>query len=65
MKKSILLTVVVAFINAATAFAGGEATWSYSGDTGPDKWGELSPSFQGRNNCPMVKGKLCAISLLF
>lgn len=45
MRKIILLTAVLTAISAATVFAGGETTWSYSGDTGPDKWGELSPSW--------------------
>ncbi len=45
MKKSILLIVVLTIISTATAFSGGMETWSYSGDTGPDKWGELSPTW--------------------
>lgn len=43
MKVRILAIVVMILAGAATAFAGAEATWSYSGDTGPDKWGALSP----------------------
>jgi len=45
MKKIVLLAIICMLVSATTAFAGAEATWSYSGDTGPDKWGELTPSW--------------------
>ena len=45
MKKSILLIVALTTTITATVFAGGMETWSYSGDTGPDKWGQLSPTW--------------------
>ncbi len=43
--SSVVTVMVVGIITAsspATVVAGGEATWSYAGDTGPDKWGELT-----------------------
>lgn len=45
MQKCIFLAIVFVLVGAMAAFAGSEAHWSYSGATGPDKWGELSPSW--------------------
>jgi len=57
MKFKSLVLVVMVVMSTAAAFAGGEATWSYSGDTGPDKWGALSPSWaicgNGRYQSPI------------
>ena len=41
MRKNFFIVVALTVISTATAFAGGEATWSYMGDTGPDKWGPI------------------------
>ena len=43
MRVRIFAMVVMMTASAATVFAGGETMWSYSGVTGPDKWGEMSP----------------------
>lgn len=43
--KNFLIAVAMIMAPATIALAGGEAVWSYSGATGPDKWGELSPTW--------------------
>ena len=61
MRKVITLaTGVLMLASAPGAFAGGEL-WSYEGDTGPEKWGELSPGWDvcssGRYQSPIdIKG---------
>ena len=45
MKKGIFLALIFILVGTMAAFAGSEAHWSYSGATGPDNWGELSPSW--------------------
>jgi carbonic anhydrase len=46
INKNLSHSLVAILLSAASgsAFAGG-ATWSYANDTGPDKWGELSPDW--------------------
>lgn len=54
MKK--LLPACALLISCFT-LASEEAHWSYSGDTGPDKWGSLKPEFvacgEGKNQSPI------------
>ena len=47
MNTQLMTTIAGILLTAGTAqvYAGAEATWSYSGDTGPDQWGDLSPSW--------------------
>jgi carbonic anhydrase len=49
------ITAIVLIISATTAFAG--VHWSYSGEDGPEHWGELSPDFSlckdGVNQSPI------------
>lgn len=57
MKK---LVLILLFTGVAQAQASG-ADWSYEGETGPNAWGRLSPSFAlctaGRNQSPVdIKG---------
>lgn len=51
-------------VSAPSVFASGEL-WSYEGDTGPDKWGQLSPAWavceNGRYQSPIdIKGTIDA-----
>ncbi len=44
-KPSLKTAALAAFLlSSPSVYAGGEV-WSYEGDTGPDKWGELAPAW--------------------
>ena len=71
MKKGLIVVLLFALCLTGNALAGeghgGGVHWSYSGETGPAHWGELSPDFkmcaEGKNQSPidltgMVTGKL-------
>lgn len=45
MARRICVLALLAAVGTTTAFAGGEALWSYEGATGPDKWGDLSANW--------------------
>ncbi len=59
MKKLLIATVVAAWLQGPLLAdeAKAKAEWGYEGDTGPAKWGELSPEFsmcgQGKNQSPI------------
>lgn len=58
-RKRLLVAIIFAFLSFSTViFAADEAHhWSYSGDTGPAHWGELSPDYaacsQGKQQSPV------------
>jgi carbonic anhydrase len=55
MKK--LLLILIVLLISSTAYAGEGIHWSYTGHSGPEHWGELSPEFEecaeGRNQSPI------------
>lgn len=53
-------TVLAGLAMLAGTVAAGEALWSYSGDTGPPNWAQLSPSYAacaGANQSPLDLGE--------
>lgn len=57
MKKELLLALTGTALLTGAAFAGGGANWGYSGDTGPEFWGSLTPAYSmctyGKNQSPI------------
>lgn len=57
MNKKHLLSALTALCVSSSALAGSHAHWSYSGETGPEHWGELDPAFAacsaGKNQSPI------------
>jgi len=53
MRKAIFLSL----LGAGLVLAGGHGKWSYSGETGPQHWGDLSPEYimckLGKNQSPI------------
>ncbi len=73
--KNIAITLIlVAFYLTSTAFAGNKAHWCYSGNEGPEHWGNLDPAFtscsEGKNQSPidltgMIEGELAPITVSY
>ena len=62
MKKLVVLLAATSILTGGMAYAGsghssGVAHWSYSGDTGPEHWGQLNEKFkacmEGKNQSPI------------
>lgn len=57
MKKELLMALTGTALLTGTAFAGGDVHWGYSGDTGPEFWGSLTPAYSmcayGKNQSPV------------
>ena len=65
MTRKVFALAAIVAAGCAAAFAGGEAIWSYEGETGPDKWGWLSPTWEicaeGRYQSPIdIRGGIAA-----
>ncbi len=69
-----LFRVCLAIFLVGMLFAGDGVHWSYSGDEGPQSWGELSPEFnmcsEGKNQSPInltefIDAQLAPISLTY
>jgi len=56
MKKLLIATILLVISSAAYAGEGG-AHWSYSGEEGPEHWGELDHAYsacaEGKNRSPI------------
>lgn len=75
MKRTAFVSLFIASTFApVTGFSAGESHWTYSGDTGPEHWGELDPGYfacaTGKNQSPidlsgMVEGELPAVNLAY
>lgn len=67
-KKTVTLSLaIVGMLATSSALAAGTTNWAYSGNEGPEYWGELSPEFSlcatGKNQSPinltaMIEGDL-------
>jgi carbonic anhydrase len=73
VKKFVILNMMLAF-SVNTYAASAAPHWSYSGETGPEHWGELSPDFKtcqiGKFQSPIdirhtIEGKLPPLKLNF
>lgn len=57
MKRLILVAIAIVILASGAAYAGSETHWGYSGQNGPEHWGELSPEFTtcstGQNQSPI------------
>lgn len=71
MKKSNIAILVTTLLLSANVMAAGKAHWKYSGDEGPEHWGELDNSYTtcstGKNQSPinltnMIEGELPALN---
>jgi len=67
MKKTNIAILVTTLLLSANVMAEGKAHWKYSGDEGPEHWGELDKSYAtcstGKNQSPvnltnMIEGEL-------
>lgn len=73
IKKGIYICLLIAVMCiSATAVSGGEVHWTYSGNEGPEHWGELDAEFSacssGKNQSPinltgMIEGNLPQIDV--
>lgn len=66
MRKPVLITFAF-LLMMSYAFAADVPHWSYSGDTGPEHWGELSPDYavcsQGKQQSPVDIGPVAPSKL--
>ncbi|WP_330924426.1 carbonic anhydrase family protein [Candidatus Sororendozoicomonas aggregata] len=74
IKKSAKLTTAIAIVLSVQGCARLGESWSYSGKSGPDYWGELTPSFStcktGSNQSPIditraIEGNLPALKIAY
>ncbi len=74
MKKTVLILAGAAILAAGTAMASQAAHWTYSGHSGPEHWGDLSPQFEmckkGVNQSPvdlagMVEAELSPLQVAY
>jgi carbonic anhydrase len=74
MKTSRVSLFLAACIMPATSFSSGAVHWGYTGHSGPEHWGQLSPEFavcaSGRNQSPinltgMIDGNLPKLAIAY
>jgi len=74
MKKYTITTAIVGIVASGIAMAAGDIHWGYSGQEGPEHWGELASEFStcssGKNQSPvnltgMIEGDLPEIQVSY